>query len=264
VNHVPRAGRGHVIAGPVASFARRLATDVAAVSHGQVLALYVHGSAVLGGWSAEHSDVDLLLVADDAIDDAALARVGATLAGAGNSCPGRGLESSLVTASSARTPAPPWPFRLHVATGPHEPAGGRVVRAADGQGDRDLLMHFAVCREAGWAAAGPPPAALIGAVPRTAVLSYLADELDWGIERAPEPYAVLNACRALVYRSEGEIVSKIDGGEAALKLGLGPAALIERALAQQRGRAPEQPPAADAAEFVRAVAGQLRAGPATS
>jgi streptomycin 3"-adenylyltransferase len=84
-------------------------------------------------------------------------------------------------------------------------------------GDADLLMHYAVCRAAGWPAYGPPPQELIGAIPRRAILGYQASELSWGIEHASEAYSVLNACRALSYLSDDTIVSKIAGGQAALR-----------------------------------------------
>jgi hypothetical protein len=79
-------------------------------------------------------------------------------------------------------------------------------------------------------------------VPRRAILDYLAGELRWGIEHAPEAYAVLNACRALIYLTDQQIVSKIAGGEAALRRGAGPAEVIQRALGQQRGSEPDRPP----------------------
>jgi streptomycin 3"-adenylyltransferase len=82
---------------------------------------------------------------------------------------------------------------------------------------------------AGWPVCGPPPQDLIGVVPRRAILDYLAAELGWGIEHAPEAYAVLNACRALSYLTGHKIVSKIAGGEAVLSSGTGPAGVIERA-----------------------------------
>jgi streptomycin 3"-adenylyltransferase len=109
---------------------------------------------------------------------------------------------------------------------------------------------------------GPPPPDLIGVVPRRAILDYLAGELDWGIGHAPEAYAVLNACRALIYLTDDEIVSKIAGGEAVRSRGTGPAEVIERALAQQRGSEPGQPPAADAVSFVLATAAMLRSAAA--
>jgi hypothetical protein len=85
-----------------------------------------------------------------------------------------------------------------------------------------------------------------------------AGQLAWGIGHASEVYAVLNACRALIYLTDGTIVSKIAGGEAVLRRGAGPAEVIRRALGQQGGTEPGQPPAADAAGFVLATAAALR------
>jgi Domain of unknown function (DUF4111) len=73
---------------------------------------------------------------------------------------------------------------------------------------------------------------------------------------------VLNACRALVYLTDYKIVSKIAGGQAVLSRGTGPAEVIERALAQQRGTEPDQPPAPDAVSFVLATAAALRSAAA--
>ena len=123
-------------------------------------------------------------------------------------------------------------------------------------------MHYAVCRAAGWPVCGPPPQDLIGAVPGRAILDYLAGELGWGIGHAPEAYAVLNACRAQIYLTDQQIVSKIAGGEAVLSRGTGPADVIERGLAQQRGSKPDQPPASDAVSFVLATVAALRSAAA--
>jgi hypothetical protein len=240
----------------VLAYARLVARAAAAAADDHLLAVYLHGSAVLGGWAPDRSDVDILLVASDEIGGERLERVGRALAGTLAACPGRkGLESSVVAAGAAAAPRAPWPFLLHVAT---EDGGPKIVRGADSPGDRDLLMHYAVCRAAGWAVHGPEARAQIGPVSRPAVLAYLADEAGWGLENAPEAYAVLNACRATVFLAADQIVSKVEGGEIALRRGLGPAAVIERALAQQRGLSPEARPAPDAAEFVRATAATLR------
>ncbi len=240
----------------VLAWAERTADAVRAVAGSHVTALYLHGSAVLGGWSPR-SDVDVLAVAGDGAPHAAITATARCLARMGASCPGRGLESSVVSAAAAARAAPPWIFLVHVATGPGEPAGGRIASGRDHDGDRDLLMHYAVCRAAGLAALGPPPRDVIGEVARTEILGYLADELCWGLEHAPEPYAVLNACRALIYLSDGQIVSKITGGLAALSTGAGPAEVISRALAQQQGHAPVRQPGMDAVEFVLAVTAEL-------
>ena len=243
--------------GSVVAYARALTGQLITVTGGSLRAAYLHGSAVLGGWMPGHSDVDMLFVAADGISSAAVTRMCEVLCEGASGCPGRELECSVVTVAQARQPAPPWPFVLHVAAGPGKP--GRAVRPGSrSPGDADLLMHYAVCRAAGWPVCGPPPQGLIGVVPRRAILHYLASELGWGLGRAPEAYAVLNACRALIYLTDHKIVSKIAGGEAVLRYGTGPAEVIQRALAQQRGSEPGQPPAPDAVSFVLATAATLR------
>jgi streptomycin 3"-adenylyltransferase len=245
----------------VLSYAGRLTGELTTVSGGLLQAAYLHGSAVLGGWVPGRSDVDMLFVAADDISGAAVTRMGEVLSESASYCPGRELECSVVTVAQATRPAPPWQFVLHLTAGPRKP-GRTVLPGARSPGDPDLLMHYAVCRAAGWPVCGPPPQDLIGAVPRRAILDYLAGELGWGIGHAPEAYAVLNACRALVYLTDHKIVSKIAGGQAVLSRGTGPAQVIERALAQQRGSEPDGPPAPDAVAFVLATAAALRSAAA--
>jgi streptomycin 3"-adenylyltransferase len=244
----------------VVAYARAL-TGQLMVPDGVLRAAYLHGSAALGGWVPGRSDVDMLFVVEVGVSNAAVTRMGEVLCEGAGGCPGRELECSVVTVAQARQPAPPWAFVLHVTAGPGTP--GRTVRPDSRPvGDPDLLMHYAVCRAAGRPVCGPPPQDLIGVVSRRAILDYLAGELGWAIGHAPEAYGVLNACRALIYLTGHKIVSKIAGAEAVLNRGTGPAEVIERALAQQRGNEPDQPPAADAVSFVLATAAMLRSAAA--
>ena len=250
-----------VIPDRVLGYVAPLADALAEASGGQFLAAYLHGSAALGGWIPGRSDVDVLFVGADDLTGPALSAVARVLAAAGSGCPGRELECSVVTVSSTREPRRPWPFLLHVVAG----AGSAAAKVMFGEhvpGDRDLLMHYAVCRAAGCAVTGPPPRTLIGAIPRQAILGYLADEADWGLANAPEAYSVLNACRAASFLADNAIVSKIAGAETVLERGLGPADVIGRALRQQRGELADQRPADDAIGYVRTVAEALRCGAA--
>lgn len=238
------------------AYASRLAFGLAELLSDRLTAAYLHGSAALGGWVAERSDVDVLIVAAGDLPGRALASAGDLLMRAAAASPGRGLECSVVTAGQAARPAPPWPFVLHAGLSQGQPV---LVSGAARAGDADLLMHYAVCRTAGITLAGAPPAAVIGSVDRAVILDYLARELDWGLANAPESYAVLNACRALVYLNEARIVSKVAGGLAALRSGIAPPGPVRRALGQQQATMPEQAAEPDAVAFVQATVAALRA-----
>lgn len=238
-------------------FAARLAGDLADLLGGGLVGAYLHGSAVLGGWTASRSDVDVLFVIADGLGDDQVKATGAALLAAADRAPGRrGLESSVVTVSAAAKPGPPWPFVLHVGEREGDP---ELIAGFGHPGDPDLLMHYAVIRAAGVVVAGPAPRELIGTIPRPQILNYLAGELGWGLAYGPESYGVLNACRALVYLRSGELVSKVAGGRAALGKRWGPNQLIRSSLDQQIGQETERPPSLEAVAFVSKVAAKLSA-----
>ena len=256
------AGAAGAAGAEPAGYARRLAGKLAEDCGVKLAAAVLHGSAALGGWQPGRSDVDLLFVVQDVTTDMDVRRMVVSLVTLAQDCPGSAIETSIVTEAQAAMPGPPWPYLWHVVAGPGaetkiHPAPGDVAH------DPDLLMHFAVCRAAGVSVYGAAPQAIFGPIARPAILAYLAGELQWGLENAPEAYAVLNACRAQVYLTDDLIVSKIAGGETVLARGTGPAAVIGRALDQQRGRLASQPPGADAARFALATAAELltAAGP---
>jgi hypothetical protein len=231
--------------------------EIVSVSSGQrLVGAYLHGSGAMGGWQPARSDVDLVFVLQDRTPSAALTGVEQALLHDAPACPGTGLECSVVTAQQASNPTPPWPFLLHVQSAPGQEA--RRVRGDAVEGDRDLLMHYAVCRAAGVPLFGPEPTTVFGAVPRVPILSYLADELGWGLAHGSAAYAILNACRALVYAADGDLVSKLSGGRQALEKGLGPAEVIARALDEQQGKLPPEAITDRAASFVRLVADSLQ------
>jgi len=187
-------------------YVRRLA-DRLRVHRGDVIGVYLHGSSALGGWDPRRSDVDVLAVVTSPGDADSQRELGEALA-AVESCPGRGLEMSVITAETAASLAD-FSFVVHINT-----AGGNevVVPGAGHPGDPDLLLHCAVCREHGVAVIGPPPAEVFGPIERNRILAAMRQELLWGLENAPAAYTVLNACRAALYAEEGALCSKVEGG----------------------------------------------------
>jgi streptomycin 3"-adenylyltransferase len=201
-----------------------------------LVGVYPHGSLMLGGWRAERSDVDVLVVVDRPLTSAEKSRLADAWSAHSLPCPGVGLELSVVTRACAAAPTARPPFELHVTTASSD------RKAVDGHGhpgDPDLVLHFAVCRSLGHEA--------FAHVPRRLVMARLADELTWAVDHAPPVYAVLNASRAWRYAVDGSLVSKVDGGRwAEERLSEPELGLVRAATACQSGEAtdPVDPTAA--------------------
>jgi streptomycin 3"-adenylyltransferase len=217
----------------VLEYAARLTDQLLSALDGDVYAVYLHGSAVLGGWRAGVSDVDVMVVLPDDLRPDSGSLLASAAASTVSACRGTGLEMSAVSRAEAAAPRPPWRFVAYVRAA--ERGKRRVVFGAAHLGDPNLILHYAACRSAGWPVFGPPAATLIGPLPRRALLDALARELTWGLEQGSAPYALLNACRALLYLQDRQLVGKTTGGQWALDQGLGPGANIVRALAAQSG-----------------------------
>jgi Domain of unknown function (DUF4111)/Nucleotidyltransferase domain len=233
----------------VREFASELADAIAVAADGGLVGVYLHGSAVLGDWSASSSDVDVLVVVEDGLSTIAAERLAAVLR-ADRSGPGTGLEASVVEAGAASEPRAPWPFVIHATTTRDD---RKVVWGTRDGGDSDLTLHYAVAREFGWPAYGPDARSVVGSIPERIIAEKLAEELRWAVDHAGVSYAVLNACRALRYRDERTLCSKTDAAHWARARGIRPA-LVQEALDVRR-RGSDALPMTDAvAEWVLTVA----------
>lgn len=216
-----------------------------------LVGVYLHGSAVLGGFT-EASDLDMLVVAEDepGPDVAPLAEEILRISDGR-----RPLELSVVRRGDAARPAPPWPFVLHVNSGEH-----RYVLGGPGD-DPDLAAHYAVVRAAGLALVGPEAVSVVGVVDRDVLLDHLVDELEWGVRGADQRYAVLNACRAVAYAERRALLSKIAGGHRWLAH-VGRSSVVDSALEAQRTGADLGRCSDEARNFIDEARARLRRGSA--
>lgn len=241
----------------VLAYARSLVGPLLAEPACQLVGLYLHGSAVLGGFVRSGSDVDILGVLAGPLDRAGQERVGAALAAVADPAPGTGLELSLITAATAADLGE-CRFEVHVATG----ADRKVVAGADRPGDPDLILHAEVCRRHGYPVHGPSPGAVFGPVPRRRLLAAVHQEVDWGLDHSSLAYAVLNACRAERFAVTGELVGKVAAGQWALARWPDQPVLAQALHQQRTGRRVEV--TEDAARFVAGVRDRLRSGASES
>lgn len=200
---------------PALAYGQQLTAAVREALGESLVAAYLHGSAAMGGWTSDRSDVDLLFVTSQVVTAGEMDRI--TAAANRIACPGTGLELSIVRDPITLTDGPP-PFELHLCTGP----GAKVLHGTGHPGDPDLVMHFAVCLARGVTVFGPPPGALLPPIPRPRMLAALLEELEWASSEAPRHYAVLNACRAAAFAEMGGVLSKLEGAEWATRAGFHP------------------------------------------
>ncbi|WND16072.1 DUF4111 domain-containing protein [Streptomyces janthinus] len=232
----------------------RYVTEVSAALAGvrpDLIGVYVHGSAVLGGFRAARSDVDVLAVVAEPGTKGDQQAMGEAVVGTAVRCPGTGLEMSVITAATAASLGS-CPFEVHIRASATETA---IIPGVDLDGDTDLVLHCAVCRAHALAVYGPPAAEVFGPVPADRVGAAMVSELQWALEHANTTYAILNACRALRFADDGQLCSKLDGGHWYLARH-GANAVVAAAIAHQRDGC-TGPASSAAAAFVADARGRL-------
>jgi Aminoglycoside adenylyltransferase, C-terminal domain len=212
-------------------------------------AIYLHGSAVLGGFDPSMSDLDMLVLCEGPLSHAevhAVARAVAHL-----DLPAKGLEMSVLAASEALSPDLENPrFQLHAAVS--RGGGVRLIDGRAGGGDRDLVLHLAVCRASGYSLAGPSPGETLKSVPDAVVKRAMIEEIGWARAVGDPVYLVLTVARASAFARSGRLVSKVEAGEAEAAL-----PVVRVALAIHR-RDPLPIDLADARRYADEVEARLR------
>jgi len=212
-----------------------VAARLGAALGSNLVAIYLHGSAVLGGFHAAVSDLDLLVLCEDPLSDAEVEALAAAVERL--DLPAKGLEMSVLTRSEAGNPDLTGPrYQLHLAV--QQSGAVRRVDARQGETDRDLILHIAVCRAAGHALAGPEPTTTLPALPEAILARMMADEIRWARGAGDPVYLVLTAARASAFALTGRLVSKVEAGEAEAGV---PA--VAAALSRQRGQGSSIDPA---------------------
>ena len=182
--------------------------------------IYLHGSAAMGCFHPEKSDLDLIIVTEDPPSDGTKAAFMEMIMDLDPLGPAKGIEMSVVTRAVCDPFVYPTPFELHYSRAHLERYRrdpGEYIRGMKGT-DRDLAAHFTVIRQRGICLWGAPAETVFGPVPGP---DYL-DALLYDVENAPEEiadntmYLTLNLARVLAWRREGSVLSKAEGGAWAL------------------------------------------------
>ncbi|MBO4705515.1 MAG: DUF4111 domain-containing protein [Spirochaetaceae bacterium] len=183
--------------------------------------VYLHGSAVMGCFNPEKSDIDLIVVVNEKMTDETKRRFMDMVVELNAQAPQKGIEMSVVLKSVCSPFVYPTPFELHFSnmhlnwykTNPDD-----YVQKMKGT-DKDLAAHFTNIRKHGRCLYGAPIADVFAEVPKHDYLDSIHSDIAEAEEDIIEnpTYIILNLARVLAYQKDEQLLSKKEGGEWGLK-----------------------------------------------
>ncbi len=182
--------------------------------------IYLHGSAVMGCFNPQKSDIDLIIVVDRPLSDP-IKRAYMDMVVEYNALgPAKGIEMSIVLRKVCKPFIYPTPYELHFSTGHlkwYKDDPGDYIRKMKGT-DKDLAAHFTVINHRGRCLYGVPIKDMFAEVPGCDYMDSLWCDIEGAAEEIAEHtmYLTLNLARVLAYKEDGLVLSKMEGGEWAI------------------------------------------------
>lgn len=170
-----------------------------------LVGIYVHGSYAFGCFNDKQSDIDLIVVVDEPLDDQTKEKLLNATKNLSKCTNHEGIELSVVLKKYCQYFQYPTPYEQHISKTNHKITAGL---------DFDLATHFMIINKVGIVLYGQPIIEVFSKVPP----KYFYDSLlrDVGNAKklmADDPiYFILNLCRTLAYKKDDLILSKHQGG----------------------------------------------------
>lgn len=182
-----------------------------------LIGIYLHGSAVMGCFHEEKSDIDLLVVVQKDIPDKVKRQYMDMVVRLNAQAPAKGLELSIVKKDVCKPFIYPTPFELHFSISHlkwYQSNPEEYIEKMKGL-DKDLAAHFTIIYHRGKMLYGKEIEEIFERVSREAYFdSIWCDIKDAAEEITDNPmYIILNLCRVLAYKKSDLILSKQEGGE---------------------------------------------------
>ena len=182
--------------------------------------IYLHGSAVMGCFNPEKSDLDFIIVVDRPLPDPVKRAYMDMIVGYDALGPAKGIEMSVVRREVCRPFIYPTPFELHfskahLAWYKRDPED--YTRKMNGV-DKDLAAHFTVIGKRGRCLYGLPVKEVFAEVPDRDYMDSIWEDVSEAPENIEKDtmYLTLNLARVLAWQEEGLVLSKKEGGEWAM------------------------------------------------
>ncbi len=186
-----------------------------------LVGVYLHGSAVMGCFNPEKSDIDLIIVVKDSMSDADKRAYMDMVVDLNADAPAKGIEMSIVKKDVCSPFVYPTPFELHFSVAHlnwYLTDPDNYILKMNGA-DKDLAAHFTIILNRGKCLYGAPIKDIFGPVPKADYLDSIYEDITAATEDITDDtmYLTLNLARVLAYKKEGLILSKKEGGEWALR-----------------------------------------------
>lgn len=182
-----------------------------------LVGIYLHGSAVMGCFNSQKSDLDFIIVIRDPVSNAAKRAYMDMVVELNRQAPAKGIELSIVRENVCSPFVYPTPFELHFSIAHlnwYQTDPDDYVKKMHGT-DNDLAAHFTIIYHRGRALYGKAIRDVFTEVSR----EHYFDSIWGDIENAQDEitenptYIILNLCRVLAYTKENRILSKLEGGK---------------------------------------------------
>ena len=185
-----------------------------------LVGIYLHGSAVMGCFNPEKSDIDMIVVVDRPVPEPVKRAYLDMTVEMNASAPTKGIEMSIVLKSVCDPFVYPTPYELHFSAGHlswYRTDPEDYVRRMNGT-DWDLAAHFTVINRRGKCLCGAPIREVFAQVPRCDYMDSIVRDVSGARDEITQypMYLTLNLARVLACKEENLILSKKEGGEWAI------------------------------------------------
>ena len=183
--------------------------------------IYLHGSAVMGCFNSQKSDIDFIVVVNEALPDS-IKKEYMDMIVELNACgPAKGIEMSIVTKSVCNPFVYPTPFDLHFSIAHlnwYKSNPDDYIQKMKGT-DKDLAAHFTIITSRGKCLYGEPIEKIFSKVPEQDYFDSIWNDIADAVEDISENtmYLTLNLARVMAYKKDEVILSKKEAGEWALE-----------------------------------------------
>ena len=182
-----------------------------------LVGIYLHGSLAMGCFNAMKSDLDILVVVENAITDIQKKKFMDAIIALNDNAPAKGIEMSIVRSVYCVNFVYPTPFDLHFSNmhlNWYKSNPTEYIEKMNGT-DHDLAAHFVITKNRGIVLYGKPINDVFGEIPSEAYLDSIKSDIIGSQDEVIENsiYIILNLCRVLAYVQDRLVLSKKEGAE---------------------------------------------------